>query len=135
MLLGPQNYSDLVMTASFKVIGANELGNPTAGLIFRLRDKHHYYAIRANTSEGFGNFNIYRFWLGQRSLIKHTDWPLQKGQWYEMKVEAQGRRIRGYLNGTLVTEATDSLYTTGKVGLWVKNDSVACFDNVTVSVP
>jgi len=132
MTLSPTVYSDVVMTARFKIKSADPLGNPTAGLIFRMRDKNNYYLVRANAGEMQGNLNIYRFWHGQRDQIKHTSWPVSKGRWYSLKVEARGDHILGYLDGTLVAEAYDKTYSEGKVGLWVKYDSFTCFDDVTV---
>ena len=130
--LSPTIYSDVVMTARFKIIKADPLGNPSAGLIFRMRDKNHYYLVRVNAGEGYGNLNVYRYWLGQRDMIKHTNWPVSKGRWYTLKVEARGEQILGYLDGKLVAEAYDKTYREGKVGLWVKYDSFTCFDDVTV---
>jgi hypothetical protein len=132
MTLGPAVYSDVVMTARFKIKSADPLGNPTAGLIFRLRDKNHYYLVRVNAGEGGGNLNIYRYWLGQRDLIKGARWPVSKGRWYTLKVDARGDHILGYLDDALVAEAYDKTYSEGKVGLWVKYDSNTCFDDVTV---
>ena len=51
----------------------------------------------------------------------------------ELRVEVRGDRLRGFLNGELVVEATDATYSAGKVGLWTKADSVTCFDDVSVT--
>jgi len=55
------------------------------------------------------------------------------GQWQELRLEVSGDRLRGFLNGQLVVEATDSTYRAGRVGLWTKADSVTCFDDVVVT--
>jgi hypothetical protein len=58
---------------------------------------------------------------------------LPSEQWQELKVDAEGNRFRGFLNGQLVVEATDDAYKAGGVGLWTKADSVTCFDDFRVT--
>jgi hypothetical protein len=43
-----------------------------------------------------------------------------------------GNRVRGFLNGQLVVEASDDTYQRGRVGVWTKADSVTCFDDIAV---
>ena len=58
---------------------------------------------------------------------------MPSGQWQELKVEAEGNRFRGYLDGRLVVEAADDAFPAGGVGLWTKADSVTCFDDFRVT--
>ena len=54
----------------------------------------------------------------------------------ELRVEARGQTLRGFLNGQPVVETMDSTFSAaGGVGLWTKADSQTCFDDVEVSVP
>jgi hypothetical protein len=55
------------------------------------------------------------------------------GRWQELKVEAEGNRFRGYLDGQLVVEATDEAYAAGGVGVWTKADSITLFDDFRVT--
>ena len=61
---------------------------------------------------------------------------VESGKWQELRVEARGQTLRGFLNGQLVVETMDSTFSVaGGVGLWTKADSQTCFDDVEVSVP
>ncbi len=124
-------YSDVIVSTSFKPISGST--DQAAGIIFRIQDKDNYYILRANALEN--NVNIYRYADGRRSTIKEGSANVVSGRWQELRVEATGNRIRGFLNGQLVVEATDDTYKAGKVGLWTKSDSVTCFDGVTASSP
>lgn len=121
-------YADLTITVRFKPISGKE--DQAAGIIFRIQDKDDYYILRANALEG--NVNFYKYAGGSRSDIKDGSAKVASGQWQELKVEATGDRLRGFLNGALVVETNDTTYKAGRVGLWTKADSVTCFDDLTV---
>ncbi len=67
--------------------------------------------------------------------LKITSIEVLSGQWQELRVEVVGSQIQGFLNGELVVETSDDTFTSGKVGLWTKADSVTCFDDVEVRAP
>ncbi len=127
--LGDTVYSDVVISTSFKTISGNI--DQAAGIIFRIQDKDNYYILRTNALEN--NVNIYKYIGRRRSAIKEGSGKVVPGQWQELRVEAIGNHISGFLNGQLVVEATDDTYKAGKVGLWTKADSVTCFDDVMVN--
>lgn len=128
LALGDAVYTDLAMSARFKPISGRE--DQAAGLIFRIQDRDNYYILRANALEN--NVNFYKYAGGRRSALKESSVRVATGVWQELRVDARGGRLRGYLNGELVVEATDATYAAGKVGLWTKADSVTCFDDVSV---
>jgi len=68
----------------------------------------------------------------QGSEIVSESMEVPPGEWQELRVEAVGDRIRGFLGDEQVVEATDDEFTAGRVGLWTKADSVTCFDRVLV---
>ncbi|HJZ89532.1 MAG TPA: hypothetical protein VKE40_01585 [Gemmataceae bacterium] len=39
------------------------------------------------------------------------------GQWQELKLDAEGNRFRGFLDGQFVVEAIDDAFVAGGVGL------------------
>ena len=121
-------YADLVITVRFKPISGKE--DQAAGIIFRIQGKDDYYILRANALEG--NVNFYKYASGSRSDIKDGTAKVALGQWQELKLEATGDRLRGFLDGALVVETTDATYKAGRVGLWTKADSVTCFDDLIV---
>ncbi|GHO84738.1 hypothetical protein KSZ_27440 [Dictyobacter formicarum] len=128
LLLSNSVYTDSVITTRFKPISGQT--DQAAGIIFRIQDKDNYYILRANALEG--NVNVFIYQAGQRSLLKEGTAKVVTGQWQELRGEVKGSHMRGFLNGTLVVETTDTTYKAGKVGLWTKSDSVTCFDNVQV---
>lgn len=129
LALGAGVYGDVTITVRFKPISGNV--DQAAGIIARVQDQGNYYIIRANVLET--NVNLYRYAGGRRSGIKDGSVKVTNGQWQELRLEVVGDRLRGFLNGQLVVEATDTTYKAGRVGLWTKADSVTCFDDVVVT--
>ncbi len=127
--LGTAVYGDLTLTLRFKPISGKS--DQAAGIIARVQNKDNYYILRANALEA--NVNLYKYVGGQRSGIKEGGAKVVAGQWQELSLEVSADRLRGFLNGQLVVEATDSTYKAGRLGLWTKADSVTCFDNVVVT--
>ena len=54
--------------------------------------------------------------------------------WYTVRLEAVGSRLRAYVNGRLVLEATDPQPVIGRVGL-VTYRTAADFDDIRAVVP
>lgn len=131
MTLSDGVYSDGVISARFKLISGKE--DRAAGIIFRIQDKDNYYILRANALEN--NVNIYRYFKGRRQTMEEGEAKVATGQWHELRVEASGNHIRGFLDGRLVVQADDDTFGAGKIGLWTKADSVSCFDNVELGTP
>jgi hypothetical protein len=128
LALSDAPYGDLVLSTRFKPISGRE--DQAAGLIFRIQDKDNYYILRANALEG--NVNFYKYAAGRRSPLKEATASVASGVWQELRLEATGDRLQGFINGQLVVETTDTTYSAGRIGLWTKADSVTCFDNVAV---
>jgi 3-keto-disaccharide hydrolase len=127
--LGEKVYTDLVATVRFKPVSGKD--DQAAGIIFRVQDANNYYILRANALED--NVIFFRYGSGSRSELKEGSAKVPAGQWQELKLEVEGNRFRGYLDGKLVVEATDDAYPAGGVGLWTKADSVTCFDDFRVT--
>jgi hypothetical protein len=123
-------YTDVTVTTRFKAISGKI--DRAAGIFFRIQDKNNYYILRANALED--NVNIYKYVGGWRRAIQEGSVKVPSGTWQELRVEVKGNHIRGFLNGTQVVEATDDTFKSGKIGLWTKEDSVTCFDDVHVNL-
>jgi hypothetical protein len=126
---GDKVYVDFVATVRFKPVSGKD--DQAAGIIFRVQDADNYYILRANALED--NVILFRYASGSRSTIKSGSAKVPAGQWQELKVEADGNRFRGYLDGRLVVEATDDAFAAGGIGLWTKADSVTSFDDFRVT--
>lgn len=121
-------YSDVTASTRFKTVSGKT--DRAAGIIFRIKDKDNYYILRANALED--NVNFYRYVGGRRREIQEGTAKVPSGTWQELRLEVRGNRMRGFLNGRQVVEATDDTFKAGKIGLWTKADSVTCFDDVLI---
>ena len=124
--LSDKVYSDVTVATRFKAVSGKT--DRAAGIIFRIQDKDNYYILRANALED--NVNIYKYVGGGRRTIQEASAKVASGAWQDLRVEVKGNHIRGFLNGKQVVETTDNTFKAGKIGLWTKEDSVTCFDNV-----
>ncbi len=131
MTLSDAVYTDVSVSTRFKPISGSI--DRAAGIIFHVQDENNYYILRANALED--NVDIRKYVNGRRSTLKTGSVEVLSGQWQELRVEVVGSRIQGFLNGQLVVETSDDTFTSGKVGLWTKADSVTCFDDVEVQAP
>jgi hypothetical protein len=103
-----------------------------AGILFNVKPSGDYLAVRFNGKED--NLVLWTFNKGTRKFVKRgsEDMPLQRKQWYAMKIAVQGTKLEGYLNGKKLLDYTLPEAVTGKVGVWSKTDSVSLFDDYTV---
>ena len=128
VVLSGNTYADVTVQTSFRPVSG--VTDRAAGIIFHIQDVKNYYILRANALEN--NVNIYKYVNGSRITLKEGSAPVVSGKWQVLRVEVNGADIRGFLDGKLVVEANDTTFTSGKIGLWTKADSIACFDNVEV---
>jgi hypothetical protein len=122
-------YSDLDVSMKAKSISGKV--DQGMGLVFRFRDPKSYYIVRANALED--NFRLYRMVNGKRLQFAAANVKVPANQWHTIRVVAKGDRITCWFDGKQLIDAHDKTYTTGKIGLWTKADSVIAFDDLTVS--
>ena len=99
------------------------------GLVARYRDENNYYVTRANALEG----NVRLYHTVQRSRVEFASGnaTVQSGTWSTLEVQAAGNSITVSWNGTpVISNASDSTFAKGKIGLWTKADSVTAFDDL-----
>jgi hypothetical protein len=103
-----------------------------AGILFNVKPNGDYLTVRFNGKED--NLVLWTFNKGMRKFVKKgsEDMPLQRKEWYAMKIAVQGTKLEGYLNGKKLLDYTLPEPVTGKVGVWSKTDSVSLFDDFTV---
>jgi hypothetical protein len=99
-------------------------------LCARYTDISHAYFLTLGST---GNVVLKRANGGSSVVI---DGPVasgvSEGQWCVMKLEAEGSAIRGYVNGQLLVQATDSTLSTGDVAVGTYA-TTAAFDDVSIS--
>jgi hypothetical protein len=112
----------------FKPISGRE--DASGGIVFRFAEGR-YYVIRANALEA--NFNFYYYDRGRRQIDGASVKAPALGQWHKLRIRAEGDRIQGWLDDQALLDRRDSRFTSGRIGLWTKADSVTAFDDLTVA--
>ena len=122
-------YGDLDLSVKGKAISGKV--DQGIGLVFRFRDPKSYYVVRANALED--NVRLYKMVNGRRLQFAGANIKVSSGQWHTLRVVAKGDHLTCFYDGKQVIDAHDKTYSSGKVGLWTKADSVIAFDDMTVT--
>lgn len=102
-----------------------------AGLILRARDFDNYYVVRANALEN--NVRLYHVVAGRRTQFAGVDVSVPSGVWQGLRVKAEGSHFAVHFDGKLLFEADDRTFAdAGRVGLWIKADSISLFDDFII---
>ena len=106
-----------------------ETGPDNMGVIIRCASPNTYYifAIMNGRQQA-------EFWSrvnGNYTNIENAAFPNELGRWYEVKVVAEGKKFKFYIDGELVIEAEDDSIEKGKPGVrtW---SATAHFDDFLV---
>jgi hypothetical protein len=121
-------YTDVDVSVRFKPMSGRE--DASGGIVFRFSDGR-YYVIRANALED--NFNLYYYDRGRHQITGARVKAPALEQWHKLRVTAEGDHIKGWMNDQLLIDHHDSRFTSGRVGLWTKADSITAFDDLVVS--
>ena len=116
-ITGDPEWSDYTVEARLKFLSLNE----RAGLVFRYHTNRHYYLFSLSN----GNTARLAVIKPLERALRQTDWreiataPFRYDttRYYSLKAENQGSRIRAYVDGQLVLEATDEEMLKGKAGM------------------
>lgn len=124
-----RRFGDVDVTVRFNPISGRI--DASGGIVFRAKDDRNYYVVRANSLED--NYRLYTIVDGRRSKIAGSsiDAPTLK-RWHTLRVVAVGSHIQAYLDGRLLIDHRDEMYSDGWVGLWTKADAVTEFDDLVV---
>jgi len=125
--VAPGSYADVDVSMKFRPISGRE--DASGGIIVRFNDGR-YYVVRANALED--NFRLYSYDRGRRQLATARVKAPALGQWHTVRLTAVGDHLQAWLDGTLYLDHRDSRFTSGRVGLWTKADSITAFDDLTI---
>lgn len=108
--------------------GKGKLG---AGIIFGFRSPQQYYGVRV----GPRDIVLYEVNGSQRALVARAPVAAPLKQWHTLGVDIQGKAVTVTLNGKPVPALSKSLpsYKAGRVGINTQEDTVALFDQWTVT--
>jgi len=93
-------------------------------------DANYYYLTVRNTN----TVSLRRLADGVITELDTFSMPVTLGSWYQLRLEAVGTQIRGYVNGFLVTEARDSTHPRGAAGP-ITNRAAVDFDDYRAIQP
>jgi hypothetical protein len=100
------------------------------GLVFRLQDGNNYYVTRANVLES--NVRLYRVVDGLRQQFATAEGITIAGnEWHTLQATASGATLTVSFDGEELISAEDETFgESGRIGLWLKADSVTSFDDL-----
>ncbi len=99
-------------------------GRGGVGLISRVRDTGNLYLFDLSSGSVV---SIWRRLGGVWSQLASAPYSSAIGSWYELRFEANGSQLRGYVDGQLVVSAQDSSFAWGLAGLHT-GDAQARYD-------
>jgi hypothetical protein len=129
----PVTAANVEVTARCKPMSGQ--ADQACGVIVRATDAGNYYMARANALED--NVRFYRVREGQREQLASAEGiKIARGQWHTLKLNVRGDRFTVFFNDTPLHATTDSTPqprpADGRVGFWVKSDSVTYFDRLEI---
>jgi Domain of Unknown Function (DUF1080) len=128
----PVTAGNVEVTARCKPISGQT--DQACGVIVRATDAGNYYMARANALES--NVRFYRVRAGQREELASEGVKINRGQWHTLSLHARDDRFTVFFNGTPLHVTKDSTPqprpADGRVGVWVKSDSVTYFDRLEI---
>jgi rhamnogalacturonan endolyase len=116
-LTGDSEWSDYTVEAKVKPLSYDGI----AGVVFRYHTNRHYYLFALTD----GNKARLALHLPLEKALRVRQWrelgaapfPYDTTHYYQFRVETEGPRIRAYVDGKLLIEATDPEIPKGKSGL------------------
>lgn len=130
LILGNDVYGDFVASTRFQVLSGEK--EQMAGIAFRIQNPSNYYIVRASILGK--NLRFYKFVNGQRSEPVGVDLSAAARTWHELKVDCMGSKIRVFIDGKEAMPAlTDYSFSSGRIGLWTKSDTIAQFTDTRVT--
>ncbi|MEO3925446.1 family 16 glycoside hydrolase [Micromonosporaceae bacterium B7E4] len=127
-LTGTTSWSDYAVQARVRPTGFNG-ANRHVGVIARAQSSSRYYALVVTSS---GGVQLVKRDGSAPVALASGSGAVPVNTWATLRLEATGSTLRGYVNGSLSVQATDSVLSSGRVGLAASYAS-ASFDDVEVA--
>jgi uncharacterized membrane protein YkoI len=126
------SYKDVDLAVRMRADSGKE--DQGGGLAWRVKDANNYYVCRVNPLEK--NCRVYKVVNGKRDQLASAEANIGTGEWYKLRVVAEGDRITCYLNGQKCLSAKDDTFKdAGMIGLWTKADASSTFEHVALFSP
>jgi hypothetical protein len=132
-VVGPDQIinTDQIVQARVRPRAFNAAGSPWFGVMARYNDPYNYVYVTLRKSNTVSLRKLVNNSIVELGIAVLTVTP---NTWYTVRLEAVGSRLRTYVNGRLVLEATDPQPVIGRVGL-VTYRTAADFDDIRAVVP
>jgi len=101
------------------------------GVMSRFRDEQNFYYL---TVRNTNQVSLRKLVGGTIFVLDTATLPVSTGNWYSLRLETIGNALRGYVNGRLLVDATDTTHTTGTYGLATFKTNTS-FDDLSVTQP
>jgi hypothetical protein len=128
LIMPDEGYSSFKVSVKFKIISGEK--EQTAGLIFRLQDRNHYFVLAADAMND--RFSVCRAEPEKLICTQDVKVNITSGQWYTITAHVSAQGIAGYLDDKLLIQRYDKHYISGQIGLWTKGDSGVYFDDLQI---
>jgi hypothetical protein len=89
-------------------------GDRWFGALARYTDDTNYYYVTVRSG---GTISLRKLVNGAITVLATASMPVTLNQWYTLRLEAVGTRLRAYVDGNLVLEAMDTTHTSGRTGM------------------
>ena len=123
--------TDQIVQARVRPRTFNTAGSPWFGVMARYSDPNNYVYVTLRKDH---TVTLRKLVNGSIVQLGSAVLAVTPNTWYTVRLEAVGSRLRTYVNGRLVLEATDTQPTIGQVGL-VTYRAAADFDHIRAVVP
>lgn len=121
-------FSDLEL--SVKLVSDND---GAIGVVFRYQDPDNWYRFSMDRSGAYRR--LVRNLAGTQTILWQDSVAYTAGRVYSLTIVATGRKLFGWLDGTLLFEREDAHFSNGRVGVYCSNNDGARFASLVVSDP
>jgi pectate lyase len=125
---GTSTWTDYATQARVKPLAFNGSGRYAAVLSRAQNMTNFYYLALTNA----GTVVLGKRVGGGPTTLASASFPASVGTWYTLRLEAFGSTLRGFVNGSQLVTATDSSFSSGRVG-FATYFAGASFDDLVVS--
>lgn len=122
---------DYTLTVDGSVTASSALWNDFS-VIFGYQNSSNYYYFSSNESNDAGTSGLFKISAGTVTQLADTTTLITGGTTYAVKIVKTGSTYQAYRNNVLMATATDSTWSSGKIGFGTLNDG-ASYDNLLVN--
>jgi len=139
-IAGDKSWTDYAFSADIKLHGTNDKKKnwPKSYIYFRLQDEKNFYRFGVH-----GDLSFYDRFVFELAKCVNGEWSsfgkhyykfsADKNKWYNFKVEAEGPKIKCYLDNVKLLEETDDEFLSGRVAMGEEDNSrITSYRNMAV---